>query len=369
MQRISFPNLSVALLAGGNNSRMNKNKALLAYDGKAFIERLIAEFSGYDELLLSVKNESQSDAYRSCLQLNDAAANVRIIFDEHEDKGPLEGIRRALVESKNDFVFICAADMPFASSAIPEYLCEYFCSDYDCYVPTIDGMPEPLCAVYKKSVLAAIETQLQNNKLKISLLFDCVPVKYIPVEKSSLSKTMFQNVNTPEEYAGLQKPFVFCVSGIKNSGKTRMILLLISELKKRGLTCAVIKHDGHDCFSDAPETDTFRFSAQGACAAAIFSADRFMFSAHEPLTAEDLIAKIKALSVSVDFIIIEGLKDSPYPKVEVLRHGVSETSVCRKESLICRTGDVCFSDDDGVPQYGANDAGGILDCIENYFKV
>ena len=31
-----------------------------------------------------------------------------------------------------------------------------------------------------------------------------------------------------------------------------------------------------------------------------------------------------------DFIILEGLKDSDYPKVEVLRSGISEKSVCRE---------------------------------------
>ena len=361
--------LSVVLLAGGNNSRMGQNKPLLSYDGKTFLERLVTAFSSYDEIILSAKTESQCEKYRSALKTNDAPAKIKFISDKNQDKGPLEGIRRALTESKNEFVFICASDMPFATNAIPEYLAEFFCSDYDCYVPTICGRAEPLCAVYKKSVLPVIEKQMQDNELKISRLFEKVPVKFIPVEKSCLDKKLFLNVNTPEEYANLRKPFVFCVSGIKNSGKTRMVLLLISELKKRGFTCAVIKHDGHNCFSDAPGTDTFRFSEQGASATAIFSESRFMLSASESQTAEDLIAKIKSLSSPADFIIIEGLKDSPYPKVEVLRINVSETSVCKSETLICRASNFCFSESDGIPHYDTDDATGIADCIENYFEV
>ena len=41
-------------------------------------------------------------------------------------------------------------------------------------------------------------------------------------------------------------PFIFAISGYKNSGKTTLITKLIPELKQRGYRVAVIKHDGHD---------------------------------------------------------------------------------------------------------------------------
>ena len=107
--------VSVAILAGGKSSRMGKNKALLTYEGKTFLERLIEEFSDFDEIIVSSRDENQYD-------LKDSGGKLRFISDENHDKGPLEGIRRALSETKNEFVFICAADMPFLTKAVYEYL-------------------------------------------------------------------------------------------------------------------------------------------------------------------------------------------------------------------------------------------------------
>ena len=344
--------VSVAILAGGKSSRMGKNKALLTYEGKSFLERLIEEFSDFDEILASTRDENQYD-------LEKYGGKVKSITDENPDKGPLEGIRRALEKAKNDFVFVCAADMPFLTKAVPEYLSEFFCSDYECYVPCLDGQTEPLCAFYKKSVLNVVENQMKSEDLKLSHLFESVSTKIIPIEKSLLDKKNFVNVNTPKEYADLRKPYIFCVSGIKNSGKTRMLLKLISEIKLHGYTCSVIKHDGHDCFSDSPGTDTARFAEAGAMAAGVYSEKRFLFNAGarafagETVTEEMLINQILSLPVVPDFIILEGLKDSDYPKIEVLRHGVSEKSVCKPPVI-------CTAQDDYEPKE-------IYEKIEAYF--
>ena len=91
--------VSVAILAGGKSSRMGKNKALLTYEGKTFLERLIEEFSDFDEILVSAREENQYDLGRY-------GGKVKLISDENYDKGPLEGIRRVLSEAKNDFVFV-----------------------------------------------------------------------------------------------------------------------------------------------------------------------------------------------------------------------------------------------------------------------
>lgn len=337
MTDIKSAEISIALLAGGKSSRMGKDKALLTYDGKTFLERLIEEFCDFDEILVSVRDENQ-------YELEKYGKKVKVIADEKFEKGPLEGIRRALSESKNDFVFVSAADMPFMTKDLPQYIADFLCSDYDLYLPLVDGRAQPLCAVYKKSLLPVLENQLAAGELKLSLLFDKVRTKFISMEKSSINKKIFLNVNTPREYAGLQKPFIFCVSGIKNSGKTRMVCALLKEAEARGLKCAVIKHDGHDCFTDAPATDTFLFEQAGAVARCIFSDKRFMFAGSLPDGAEKsqvlggLINQIKQLADLPDFIIIEGMKDSAYPKVEVMRRGISEKSVC-KEPVICRVFD------------------------------
>lgn len=112
-----------------------------------------------------------------------------------------------------------------------------------------------------------------------------------------------------------KRPFVFAVSGYKNSGKTTLICRLIPELKSRGYQVAVIKHDGHDFVGDVPGTDSFRHREAGACGCAVFSKKRILIT--REIEADDAIPDeqmlIKAFP-KADIILLEGLKDSCYPK-------------------------------------------------------
>ena len=350
--------LTVALLAGGKSSRMGKDKAFLKFNEKTFIEIIYEELKNFDEILLSVKKENL-EKY--------AFLPVKKIFDEKVDAGPLEGIKTSLMESKNELVFISACDMPFIKKELPLYLLDFYSSDYDAYVPVLKERTEPLCAVYKKSILPVVEKHLQKEDYKLSRLLDDIKVKYIPMEKSSLSEKIFSNINTEEDYEKLNGPCIFSVSGFKKSGKTSLILSLQNELSLRGYTFSVIKHDGHDCFTDAEGTDTFRFSQAGALSACIFSDRRYAFFASEKVTVDTLIEKTKNLSTPPDFIIIEGMKNAPFPKVEVLRTAVSCQSCCKKEEHICFVSDFAFSSEDNIPSFDFSDVKKITDTILNYF--
>ena len=53
----------------------------------------------------------------------------------------------------------------------------------------------------------------------------------------------------------------------------------------------------------------------------------------------------------IDVYIIEGMKYSPYPKVEVVRQEISDKSVCDENSLICIATDVVSQKDVKCPVY------------------
>ena len=52
------------------------------------------------------------------------------------------------------------------------------------------------------------------------------------------------------------RPAVVAVSGVKNSGKTTLIIEMLPYLTEKGLRVAVIKHDGHSFEPDPVCTDT-----------------------------------------------------------------------------------------------------------------
>ncbi|MBQ6621838.1 MAG: molybdopterin-guanine dinucleotide biosynthesis protein B [Mogibacterium sp.] len=114
---------------------------------------------------------------------------------------------------------------------------------------------------------------------------------------------------------------IISICGIKNSGKTTLVTKLVSRLSGEGYKVAVIKHDGHDFTCDVPGTDTYRFTENGAYGVACFSDHRIFV--HKQGTGEREEALL-ALFPEADLILVEGLKDSTLPKIEVIRRAISD---------------------------------------------
>lgn len=148
-----------------------------------------------------------------------------------------------------------------------------------------------------------------------------------------------------------KRPFVAAVSGVKNSGKTTFLSKLIPVLKEQGMKVAVIKHDGHEFVPDVEGTDSYRLKAAGAYGCAVFSRNRWMVVKDEPDMDEQTL--IRAFP-EADIILLEGLKDSSYPKFEIIRGAVSQKSVCRQSTLlgVVTDTDLSFA---GVPVLGLED--------------
>lgn len=122
-----------------------------------------------------------------------------------------------------------------------------------------------------------------------------------------------------------KKQRILAVSGVKNFGKTTLITKLLTELKKRGLEVAVIKHDGHDLQADVPDTDSWKYAQAGACGTCVFSEQKHMVIKYmSALSTEKLIQTFP----EADVILLEGVKYSEYPKIEVIRRRNSSKSVC-----------------------------------------
>ena len=118
-----------------------------------------------------------------------------------------------------------------------------------------------------------------------------------------------ENKGMTGEYT-VKKPFIYAVSGYKNTGKTRLVNELLRRLKKAGIKAACIKHDGHDFIPDVPGTDSFSFREAGALGCGVFSGRRFM------ITREQAVDELfmAAAFPDAEIILIEGLKESDHPK-------------------------------------------------------
>ena len=162
-----------------------------------------------------------------------------------------------------------------------------------------------------------------------------------------------------------QKPKIFAVSGIKNSGKTTLIEKLVTALSHQGYRVGVIKHDGHEFKADHEGTDSYRHKKAGAKNVIVYSATKMMMIKDE---VKPSIETLIELQKDMDVIILEGMKYSHYPKIEIVRSAVSCESVCKAETLIALVTDTSLKVKD-VPCIALNDFEGILEVVVHYLKT
>jgi molybdopterin-guanine dinucleotide biosynthesis adapter protein len=109
-------------------------------------------------------------------------------------------------------------------------------------------------------------------------------------------------------------------AGFSGSGKTTLVEALIPVLKSRGLRVSVVKHAHHKFDIDHAGKDTFRHREAGAFEVVVASGKRLAlmreFEKPGELKVHHLIAE---LYDGVDWVLVEGFKESDLPKVEVWR--------------------------------------------------
>ena len=156
---------------------------------------------------------------------------------------------------------------------------------------------------------------------------------------------------------------VVAVSGVKNSGKTSLITAMLPHLMAAGLQVAVIKHDGHSFTPDIPGTDTGEHLAAGACGTAIFDGEKFKVVRRQRVNETDLIPCFP----DADLILLEGFKSSAWPKLELVRTGNSDVSVCNPATLLALVTDLPLVLP-GVPRVPFGDAQAAAGIILDYVK-
>ncbi len=109
-------------------------------------------------------------------------------------------------------------------------------------------------------------------------------------------------------------------AGYSGAGKTTLVERLIPALKARGLRVSVVKHAHHRFDIDHPGKDTFRHRQAGAFEVVVASDRRLAlmreFEQPAQLTVHHLLAE---LYEGVDWVLVEGFRDSNLHKLEVWR--------------------------------------------------
>jgi molybdopterin-guanine dinucleotide biosynthesis adapter protein len=110
------------------------------------------------------------------------------------------------------------------------------------------------------------------------------------------------------------------VIGYQNSGKTTLIEKCVKELTKQGYKVGTLKHHGHGGKPALPkEKDSTRHWKAGAAVSAVEGDGTLLLTAaaKNGWNLSELIELYHHFSI--DILLIEGFKLSPYPKIVCLR--------------------------------------------------
>lgn len=112
---------------------------------------------------------------------------------------------------------------------------------------------------------------------------------------------------------------VYGVTGWKDSGKTGLMVRLVSEFRARGRTVSTLKHAHHRFDIDQEGKDSRRHREAGARQVLLSSARRWALMTELEGGSEPALAELLGMMAPVDLVLVEGWKRDRHPKVEAWR--------------------------------------------------
>lgn len=183
------------VLAGGQSSRMGRDKALLELDGATLLRRT------YD-LLVSVCGAATVVGPKSRY----SSLDLPLIEDSRQGCGPLAGIEAALSDCAAhtgvQWALVAACDMPGLEKGTLSALLDEaaHAAGAHAVIPvSAGGRHEPLCALYRPQALEIVRKQLETGRFKLLDTIALLPSCEVHLD----CPHHFLNVNRPEDWEAL----------------------------------------------------------------------------------------------------------------------------------------------------------------------
>jgi molybdenum cofactor guanylyltransferase len=144
--------LSAVLLAGGESTRIGRDKATIEWRGLPLwacqLEKLRALTSNIFVSTRFVVPWRPTD--------------VKLVIDESPSRGPLSGLTASLAITETDCLLALAVDMPFITLSNLKEVCDCAKPGVGA-VPVVNGKAEPLAAVYPKRAASIFAEALNGT--------------------------------------------------------------------------------------------------------------------------------------------------------------------------------------------------------------
>jgi molybdenum cofactor guanylyltransferase len=195
-------NIAAFVLAGGASRRMGRDKALLELDGVPMVVRMARLAEPY---VASVRVVGPPERY--------ALLGLCAMPDRWPGTGPLGAITTALSASSAGWNLILGCDLPYLTTEWIEWLiARTLDSSAQAVVPESPHGLEPLAAMYRKDCAQAFSTALERGERRISDALGEIFFQKVTAgqwHELGSADTLFQNMNTPEDFAEARRRIVW----------------------------------------------------------------------------------------------------------------------------------------------------------------
>ena len=148
--------MNAFVLAGGQSTRMGRDKALLVVHGRTLVEHMVEKLHG---LGLTA---------RICGSRPDLAQFAEVVADNFAQCGPLAGIEAALAVSDSEMNLFVPVDLPGLPAEFLHWLmARAETSQAVATIPRFGDRLQPLCAVYSRRLLGGIRDALSAGRRKV----------------------------------------------------------------------------------------------------------------------------------------------------------------------------------------------------------
>jgi molybdopterin-guanine dinucleotide biosynthesis protein A len=166
-----YPDLGVAVLAGGASSRFGTDKALFRLNGHGptLLERSVASGGMLSDVIAVIGRPKYQELI----------PGIPIVEDEVQGRGPLGAIVTALRALGRPRVLVLGCDMPCLSVPLLRWLA-ILPTEADVLVPqTADGRLQTMHAIYRQSAIPAIDRALASGAGAVVSFFPDVGVRTV----------------------------------------------------------------------------------------------------------------------------------------------------------------------------------------------
>lgn len=189
--------ITVAIMAGGQSTRMGTDKALIPWRGTTLIEAILTQVRDLGAESIVITNTPEAYAF----------LGVPLFSDVLPGKGALGGLYTALHAATQPHTLCLACDMPFVVRPLLEHLIA-LSAEGDVIMPRLNGEAEPFRALYAQTCREPIRAALDAGKMRVISFFPAVRVRFVDepeLAQYDPRQLSFFNVNTPADLAHAQQ--------------------------------------------------------------------------------------------------------------------------------------------------------------------